>query len=149
MTLAGRCSSKSRVFLSGPFSVPWAASGADAIEQVVGDQSGQKERIVGPEAVGANTRGGKIVFQFLDDLFHHGTAVVKPPDILSIEMQVGHHNLIAAVHHLEQGQLSRLFFGRQVSLNHRHATGTFPSIELAVDVGGKMTVAKGPPILDL
>jgi hypothetical protein len=122
---------------------------ADAVEKIVGNQSGQKQRIVGPEAVGADRGGGKIVFKLLDHLLHHSAAVVESPDTFRIQMKVRHHHFVVALHQLKERQLRGLLLGGLVSFDHRHAPGPAPALDLTVNVGGKMPLADRPPVLDL
>ena len=60
---------------------------ADANEQIVGDQARDIQEVFGPEIIGADTHGAKIVFRPIDDLFHHGAAIIERPYVFGVEVQ--------------------------------------------------------------
>jgi hypothetical protein len=74
---------KTESFQPRALKYPGKPQAPDAFKKVVGDQPGQKQRAVGPEAACAE-RGGLIIFKLLDHLLHHCAAVVGSPDVFSI-----------------------------------------------------------------
>jgi len=107
-----------------------------------------EQRVVHPEAVGSNTGGHKVVFDFIDDLFNNSAAIVKPPDALRVQMKVGDNYFIAARKHVEQVHLRRRLFGRLVAFNDAKTAGTGPAGEPTAQVGGKMPVADIAPFFN-
>lgn len=99
---------KTQTLETGASQMPGQGKTAQAVEQVVGDQSGEEKGLAGPEILVSHGCGAKVVLGFLYDLLHHRSLVVQSPDIFRSQLLVGDHDLVASLHQLEKLHLGLL-----------------------------------------
>jgi hypothetical protein len=55
---------------------------ADAVEQIVSNQSCLEQGIVCPEIMGSNAGSGKVIFDFIDYLLYYRSLVILAPNMI-------------------------------------------------------------------
>src|SRR6266536_1232072 len=125
----------------------------EPVDQIVSQQQQMKISLVGQEVMRRNLAQVITAFEFANDPFHAGSAVVEAPQIQWLQRQIGDKHLIEILAHLEERQLLAGLF--RLGSPHHHKAVTFVQSEwLVEELGGgnvspmRAVAQAGEPLLD-
>ena len=125
----------------------------EPVDQIVSQQQQMKISLVGQEMLGWNLAQVITAFEFANDPFHAGPAVVETPQVQWLQRKIGDKDLIKILAQLEESQLVARLFGLGSS-HYYIAVTLFQSEWLVKELGSRnvpamMVVAQaGEPLLD-
>src|SRR5206468_8975828 len=83
----------------------------EPIDQIVSQQQQMKVSLVGQEVMRWNLAQVITAFEFANDPFHAGPAVVETPQVQWLQRKIGDKDLIKMLAQLEESQLVARLFG--------------------------------------